>query len=646
VRNPREHGRPATGGDSADAQVRTPDPAGPGNAELARVFRSAGPHRGTAGDVRPAAAGGDGSGPLDPQVGAAIGQARGGGSPLPAAVRGELEQSFDADLSAVRTHTGDRADQLSTAVNAQAFTVGSDIFFSRGSYDPSPGAGRELLAHEVTHVVQQKSGAAGGPSQVSHPDDPAEVQARQVGRLLMSGAGAPAGATAASQLPQAAGNRALARVLAPAVVQRNTGTQTDVQKLDEMLDRVDVPESEVIALIAAMAPGDKSVVATPAYSKKIAAALDFAEMRQVVAVLPLNLGQKLEWLDAAAMTTRGIGYDEIRSLVTGAGQGDRDALKAGWMGFFVAVCDNATMVTALNDLNYDLTTKLTWLNAEMIATSVELDYATIRPWITAAGQGDRNLLKTAGWMGFFVAVCDNATMETAVGDLGFDLVTKLTWMMAEGGSYPAFKNVITAAPDKPVALADQALLLRLHDHFGWDDFAKCVELLGRTIPGPGALIGDATVQAALASAFTASNPAITPAPPAPGPPGVHEEGGFIYLNIITNAITTDRVAPGGQASLPLNNPNPPAHAITVGGYHTHPNVGPVWGAPFPSGADTAWATRNGIPLLIRGAFPAVANVSDTSTGAARAHLAGDRGFPGPTGGIAPQATLDGELDDL
>ncbi|HEU5108967.1 MAG TPA: hypothetical protein VFT95_10475, partial [Micromonosporaceae bacterium] len=437
------------------------------------------------------------------------------------------------------------------------------------------------------------------------------------------------------------------RALAPAAgVHRNTGTQTDPQRLDELLDRFNVPESEVIALIAKMVPADKAVVATPAYRTKLAAALNFAEMKQVVVVLPLNLAQKLEWLNAAAMITSGIDYGEIRALVTGASQGDRDALKAGWMGFFVAVCDNATMVTALDDLNYDLVTKLTWLNAEMTATSVELSYPTVRPWILAASQADRDKLKTPGWMSFFVAVCDNATMETAVGDLAFPLPEKLTWLMAEGCGYPAFKNVITAAPDKPVALADQALLLKLHDHFSWNDFAKCVELLGRVIPGPGALIGDATVQAALASAWTASNPAITPAPPAPGPPGVHEEGGFIYLNIITNVITTDRVAAGAQASLALNDPNPPDHAITVGGYHTHPNVGPVWGAPFPSGADTAWATRNGIPLLIRGAFPAVANVSDTSTGAARAHIAGERGFPGAAGGLAPQATLDGELDEL
>jgi hypothetical protein len=239
-------------------------------------------------------------------------------------------------------------------------------------------------------------------------------------------------------------------------------------------------------------------------------------------------------------------------------------------------------------------------------------------------------------------------METAVNDLGFDLVTKLQWMTEEGCDYAAAKRVITgaSAADRATGLADQSFLRILDDHFSWNDFAKCVELLGRSAPGPGALLGDPNVQSALAAAWAASNAAITPAPPAPGPPGVHEEGGYIYLNLITGNITTSAAAPGAQASLPLNDPDPPEHSITVGGFHTHPNVGPAWGAPFASPADANWAARNGIPLLLRGAFPTVAATSDTSTGSGRLHLAGDRGFPGRSGGIAPQATRDGDHDDV
>ena len=387
-------------------------------------------------------------------------------------------------------------------------------------------------------------------------------------------------------LQRGAGNQAVSRMLSGApVVARQTTTESDIHKLDEMLDAFNTPEDEVIALIGAMSPGDKAIVATPAYRDRIAAALNFDEMMQVVRVLPLTLPDKLAWLKAAATIVSAIDYGEIRSLVTAAPQGERDALKTGaWQGFFVDVCDNATMVTALNDLGFDLQTKLTWLRAEMTVTSWELDYPTIQPWITAAPQGERDALKTTGWRGFFVDVCTNATMITALNDLRFDLVTKLQWldaeltitraeleygtiqpwivaapqgerdalkttgwrdffvkvctnatmetavtdlgfplpdklrwMIAEGCGYDAFKRVITAAADKAVALADQALLLELKDELSWNDFARCVELLGRLIPGGGALIGDGTVQAALASAFTASNPAIVPAPPAPAP---------------------------------------------------------------------------------------------------------------------------------
>src|SRR5690349_9771950 len=77
-----------------------------------------------------------GAGPLDPQIGAAIDAARGGGAALPEAVRADMEHHLGADFSAVRVHTGARADTLNRAVQAEAFTTGTDIFFSGGAYDP------------------------------------------------------------------------------------------------------------------------------------------------------------------------------------------------------------------------------------------------------------------------------------------------------------------------------------------------------------------------------------------------------------------------------------------------------------------------------------------------------------------------------
>ena len=77
------------------------------------------------------------------------------GRSLPGPLKEEFEAAFGADFGAVRVHTGDQAAQLSRGLQAQAFTHGPDVFFGAGRYAPDTAAGRRLLAHELTHVVQQ-----------------------------------------------------------------------------------------------------------------------------------------------------------------------------------------------------------------------------------------------------------------------------------------------------------------------------------------------------------------------------------------------------------------------------------------------------------------------------------------------------------
>ncbi|MFT3734754.1 MAG: DUF4157 domain-containing protein [Rhodocyclaceae bacterium] len=95
-----------------------------------------------------------------------IRNARGGGSPLPPSVRRFMEPRFDADFSDVRVHTGDQAAGMSQELSAKAFTVGKDIFFGAGQFKPDTGEGKELLAHELTHTVQQ-GGAKQGAGQAA-----------------------------------------------------------------------------------------------------------------------------------------------------------------------------------------------------------------------------------------------------------------------------------------------------------------------------------------------------------------------------------------------------------------------------------------------------------------------------------------------
>ena len=78
-----------------------------------------------------------------------------GGEPLPEAVRQDMEARFDADFSAVRIHRDARAAQASSALNAAAFTVDNQIHFGAGQFNPTSSEGRELLAHELTHTIQQ-----------------------------------------------------------------------------------------------------------------------------------------------------------------------------------------------------------------------------------------------------------------------------------------------------------------------------------------------------------------------------------------------------------------------------------------------------------------------------------------------------------
>ena len=159
-----------------------------------------------------------------------IAEDRSPGSPLSDPVRAPLEQQFGTDFSAVRLHRDSRAGELARSVQARAFTTGTDIYFGEGSYQPGSSSGQELIAHELAHVVQQTSGAAGPPG-VSRPDDPAEVEARSVAREVMAGDAAPAVPAAPHpallrQL-QPGGNRAIARL-----VQREPLASFDTATLD------------------------------------------------------------------------------------------------------------------------------------------------------------------------------------------------------------------------------------------------------------------------------------------------------------------------------------------------------------------------------------------------------------------------------
>ncbi len=513
--------------------------------------------------------------PVAAEIQEGIDRERGGGQPLGERARASIERALGADFSSVRVHTGAQADRLSESLSARAFAVGPDIFFRNGEYNPDSGAGRELLAHELTHVVQQGGERAQGELTLGQPDDQYEQEADRVARSIgpaTSGGGAPAGVQ---------------------------GARRDGDERDEDKRRVRQKRNGSVQRDFAVPPTTPRRHVRTLSAGEIQAAITFNRARHT---------------DAA----------EIRLL--------RDIL--GTSPEPAVIDEDFVLAVARYQAQYGLTQdgRLGEDTADRLAREVVAESQTLRP----------------GPLGRLGAEFGLQTgLETLVNNNDRD--------------YAHYRNAIQAATmvQRHVVLQDHAFLRRMLALLTWNSFARCMELLGRRAPTGGEMRVDAAVRAALTVAWNASNAAITlpahnPAnppgpcnPPAGGPvPAAHEEGGFIYMNLVTGDLSARAVAAGGQAALQLANAPLVAESIVVGGYHTHPNVGACWGAPFFSGADINWSAANGVPILMRGAFPLVANTTDHATGTRRFHLAGNRGLPGAGGGLAPQAAVDRPGDDL
>jgi len=111
------------------------------------------------------------------------------GKPLPPASRAFFESGFGHDFAKVRIHNDARASDSARNVNARAYTVGRDIVFGRGEYNPHSSAGRHLLAHELAHVVQQGGAGStgeGGVTRIGDANDAAESHAEQAANLVAS----------------------------------------------------------------------------------------------------------------------------------------------------------------------------------------------------------------------------------------------------------------------------------------------------------------------------------------------------------------------------------------------------------------------------------------------------------------------------
>ncbi len=130
-----------------------------------------------------------------PDLHSRLNASKGGGSNLPDDTRSSMESGFGADFSNVKVHTGTQANDMNKELGARAFTHGSDIYFNKGEYSPGTTSGQHLLAHELTHTVQQGAVVRQKPKQSYHQTQP-KIQglfgriwsaAKSVGKAAWSG---------------------------------------------------------------------------------------------------------------------------------------------------------------------------------------------------------------------------------------------------------------------------------------------------------------------------------------------------------------------------------------------------------------------------------------------------------------------------
>jgi hypothetical protein len=136
-----------------------------------------------------------------------LSSSKGSGSALPGDTRQFMESRFNADFSGIRIHAGSTAEHLSSSVNAQAFTHGNDIYFNKGKFSPHSADGRALLAHELTHTIQQGGGKSNITRKNSAPAASGKITTQASGSGQGHGhRGPPAAGTCPANITFSTGN--------------------------------------------------------------------------------------------------------------------------------------------------------------------------------------------------------------------------------------------------------------------------------------------------------------------------------------------------------------------------------------------------------------------------------------------------------
>jgi hypothetical protein len=193
------------------------------------------------------------------------------GQPLDGATRAFMEPRFGHDFSRVRVHTDAKAAESAQAVNAFAYTVGNDVVFGTGSYAPTTSAGRNLVAHELVHVIQQgmvKSGTV--PTHITQPSGPDEQEAEYISRAaIQSDTSANLRKADARAHPLVLARRVVPnRVNCPPNV--NGAPAAPVADLTAAADRAEMMAQTVAALLDLTAAATRAGLANPGSNVDVA----------------------------------------------------------------------------------------------------------------------------------------------------------------------------------------------------------------------------------------------------------------------------------------------------------------------------------------------------------------------------------------
>jgi hypothetical protein len=163
---------------------------------------------------------------------------RGGGTALDDSTRGSMEASFGQSFADVRVHTDEKASRSAESVGANAYTVGSDIVFKSGQFNPASATGQRTIAHELTHVVQQRSGPVDGSDapggiRLSTPSDRFERAADATADEVVASRSVGGPSPSASSTDAAAAQRELDEAVAVQRTVQRQGEEPEPEEDDE-----------------------------------------------------------------------------------------------------------------------------------------------------------------------------------------------------------------------------------------------------------------------------------------------------------------------------------------------------------------------------------------------------------------------------